>query len=107
MVSGAILKKIVSPIIKTKGDAYKFESGRKGLSKQILEIGKEIIVVGKDGKGYEKEEWNKSKTFWQSKQENLLVADNQTNSYLTEKKIKRHLFSYSAWGKSYQAIVNE
>lgn len=81
MISGELMKTLKCPAIKTKMDAYRFEGGRNGLTRQILGMGKRVIVVGKDGTGYEKEEWHKSRTFWQSEQENLLVADNQTRYY--------------------------
>ncbi len=40
-----------------------------------------VLVVGRDGIGYEKHQWNISNTFWQGTQGNLLIADNQSRSY--------------------------
>jgi len=81
MISGELMKTLKCPALKAKMDAYRFESGRNGLTRQIIGMGKRVIVVGKDGIGYEKEDWHKSRTFWQFEQENLLVADNQTRYY--------------------------
>lgn len=78
--------------------AYKFESGKKGLTRQILDMGKEVLVVGKDGAGYKMGLWNRSKTFWQDDQENLLVADNQTRSYQNGTMEQRRYLSIMAWG---------
>jgi len=98
MISSELMKKINCSIIRTKKDSHLFESGKKGLSKQILEMGKRLAVVGKDGKSYEKEHWPESNTFRQSDQENLLVADNQTRDYQLGSPEKRKSLSAIAWG---------
>ncbi|MBI5627065.1 MAG: hypothetical protein HY935_07720 [Nitrosomonadales bacterium] len=97
MISSELMKKIKFQEIITKTDAYKFESGISGLTQQVLEMGKTILVVGKDGIGYEMERWNKSMTFWQSEQENLLVADNQTCDYQYGTMERRQNLSNGAW----------
>ena len=94
MISGELMKTLKCPALKAKLDAYRFESGRNGLTRQILGMGKRVIVVGKDGIGYEKEDWHKSRTFWQFEQENLLVADNQTRDYQEGCPEKRSLSPY-------------
>jgi len=81
IISGSLLKKIKCRPILNKMAAHLFESGKNSLSKQILNMGKEIIVVGRDGIGYRKEEWPSSRTFRNGNQENLLVGDNQTERY--------------------------
>lgn len=85
----------------TKENNYRFESGKNGLSKQILKINLKLLVVGKDGIAYEKEDWFKSKTFWQGDQENLLISDNRTNDYQNSDFDKRVLLSQRAWGDMY------
>ncbi len=79
-------------------DAYKFESGKKGLTRQVLGLGNEVLVVGKDGVGYKMESWNRSNTFWQADQENLMVADNQTNAYQNGTQEHREFLAFTAWG---------
>ncbi len=98
MISGKLMKTLNCQPIKTKRDAYRFESGRKGLTKQVLDMGKEIFVVGKDGSGYEMKEWSESKTFWKYEQENLLVADNQTCDYQDGSPERRRYLTAFAWG---------
>ena len=98
IISGVLMKSLEFPAMKTKMDAYKFESGKRGLTMQILNKGKRVIVVGKDGLGYEKEAWHESKTFWISDQENLLVADNQTRDYQDGTAERRRYLSSIAWG---------
>lgn len=100
MISCELMQTLKCPVMKTKMDAYRFESGKKGFTRQILNRGKRVIVVGKDGIGYEKENWIESKTFWQSEQENLLVADNQTRDYQEGSQERRSYLSSITWGET-------
>lgn len=102
MLSSYLLQQVTFPSVVTKMDAYKFESGRNSLTRQVLKRGLDVLVIGKDGKGYKKEAWCKSKTFWQAEQENLLITDNQTNDYKNGDLKKRNFLSYAAWGKHVQ-----
>jgi len=86
------------PPIRRKFDAYLFESGREGLTMQVLAMGQRVLVVGRDGTRYEKDEWCHSNTFWRSNQEDLLVADNQTRSYAAADATARLTYSTYAWG---------
>ena len=61
-------------------DAYRFECGKDGLTRQILRQGLDVLIVGRDGNAYRVEDWCRSNILFQGEQENLLVADNQTNS---------------------------
>jgi hypothetical protein len=81
-----------------KTHAHEFESGRKGLTRQILEKGLKPIVVGRDGAGYEKDNWNISGTFRQEEQANLLVADNQTMQYHRLPPEEREKLRFQTWG---------
>jgi hypothetical protein len=98
MIASDIIKTLNFPSIITKADAYKYESGKCGLNKHILKMGKKLVLVGKNGIGYEKEKWNSSNTFWQSQQENLLVADNQTRDYQHGSFERRSYLKITAWG---------
>lgn len=100
MVSSELMLALSGIDIKTKMDAHKFESGKHGLTMHVINRGKKVLVVGKDGKGYEKEEWCYSSTFWQSEQENLLVADNQTRDYENGSPERRCYLRTIAWGNA-------
>jgi len=98
MASRETLARIrIGPVI-FKLSAYMFESGRNSLTNQILNLGLRSLVVGCDGKGYEKESWHLANTFRQSRQENLLIADNQTDIYELSDAEKRAELSKLAWG---------
>jgi hypothetical protein len=81
-----------------KLEAYRFESGRRGMTERLKGLGLRVLVVGRDGNGYEPERWPASRTFWQSNQENLLVGDNQTAIYQNGNRQLRTVLSSYAWG---------
>ncbi len=84
--------------IRRKFDAYRFESGRDCLTRQVLQTGKAVLVVGRDGKAFGARQWHLSNTFWRRAQENLLVADNQTRAYEDSDADGRAMYSALAWG---------
>lgn len=81
-----------------KLSAYMFESGHESLTSQIMRRGLRPVVVGRDGTGYEKEQWHSANIFRQGCQENLLIADNQTDIYERGSFEKRTELSKLAWG---------
>jgi hypothetical protein len=61
-------------------------------------MGLKVMVVGRDGIGYQPDEWPLSETFWQGEQSNLLVADNNTANYTFGDAATRSHLSCFAWG---------
>jgi hypothetical protein len=98
MVERDIMRGALRDAVRTKMDAYRFESGYRGLTTQVLEAGMRAIVVGADGNSFEKEEWHQSDTYWQGRQQNLLLADNQTREYEEGSTETREILSTLAWG---------
>ncbi len=88
----------IGPVL-FKLSAFMFESGRDSLTNQIVRLGLRPLMVGGDGVGYEKENWHRSNTFRQGRQENLLVADNQTDLYAAADAGGRAELSRLAWGE--------
>ena len=84
--------------VKTKMDAYKFESGKDGLTMQVLDSGRRALVVGAGGETFDKEDWHLSNTFWQANQERLMVADNQTRQYSEGTPEVKRVLAQRAWG---------
>jgi hypothetical protein len=84
----------------TKIDAWRFESGRRCLLRQVERMGLRAAVVGADGQAYEKERWHESNTFWQSQQQNLVVEDNQSRDYRDGDASRRLFLSLLAWGEN-------
>lgn len=79
--------------------AFLLESGREGVTAQILRMGLRAVVVDRFGRAFEKEQWHLSNTFRQAQQEDLLVADNQTDAYALAEAARRALLSRAAWGE--------
>ena len=100
MVREEIIKKVTCQKMANKIDAYKCESGRRSITNQVMKLGKTVLVIGKDGKAYKKEDWWKSNTFWRENQENLLISDNQTRAYADSELAQKIVFSYNAWGEN-------
>lgn len=98
MLRSELMNRLKIPTVNNKIAAYKFESGKVGLTKQALKMGNKVLIVGKDGIGYDLKFWDRSRTFWQSDQENLLVADNQTRAYQDGTTEQRRYMTYMAWG---------
>ena len=97
MISRDVMSKIHRGIILSKMDAYRFESGKQSLTKQVLQMNLKVLIVGKNGEGYKRRDWYRSGTFRQGEQNNLLIADNQTNAYLQAGPELKCLLSHLAW----------
>lgn len=99
MISRRLMLKIKHKKMKKKFDAYRFESGKNSLTNQVLRRGLNVLIIGKDRKGYEKEEWHRSGTWWQGEQDNLLIGDNQSSEYTHGDSKRRMYLSRLAWGE--------
>lgn len=83
-----------------KSQAYELESGNEGITRQIEALGLRAVVVGRDGRAYDRDDWRDSRTFRAGEQDNLLVADNQTRHYDEAQGRTRRKLARMAWGKS-------
>jgi hypothetical protein len=84
--------------LRTKMDCFKLESGRDGITRQIMRMGLKPLVVGRDGRAYEKEKWFESGTFRSSGQHNLLIADNHTRRYSAADVRAKSVIERISWG---------
>lgn len=82
----------------TKNSVWKFESGRRSFTNKILNKNLECVIVGKDGLIYPMSLWFMSNTFKIADQSNLVIDDNQTESYRKSSKILKNHMAYKAWG---------
>jgi hypothetical protein len=99
MAARTTLVRVRPGAIRTKLAAWRFESGNDSLTNRVRRLGLRVLVVGRDGEGYDPERWHLSDTFRQSRQENLLVADNQTDDYEAADALQRGEVSRDAWGE--------
>ncbi|HTA15094.1 MAG TPA: hypothetical protein VK781_09595 [Solirubrobacteraceae bacterium] len=82
-----------------KRATYLLESGHRSITRTTLERGQRTLVVGRDGRGYDVDEWHASHTFRSGAQENLLIADNRTRDWQDAPPRLRRRLSRDAWGK--------
>lgn len=84
-----------------KRDTYLLESGRRSITRRILERGLRAVVTGRDGRVYGVKDWAVSRTYRSGEQDNLLVADRRTEDWaLASPRLRRRL-SRDAWGEHY------
>jgi hypothetical protein len=99
MVSREVLLRIrVRPLF-FKLSAYLLESGYDGVTQQVMRMGLRPLLIDRSGEKFEKERWHLANTFRQSRQEDLLVEDNQTEAYAKADSEQRIRLSRAAWGE--------
>ncbi|MEO8627248.1 MAG: hypothetical protein ABI612_03990 [Betaproteobacteria bacterium] len=104
MLKRELMLSLTPQVTLTKMRAYKFESGKHGMTTQILSLGKKVLIVGRDGTIYDIAEWRDSNIFWKGDQQNLLIADNQTRRYEAADMETRKIFSWWAWGTDQEHV---
>lgn len=97
MVERDLFLSLEFPSFDNKEDAYRFESGRHSMTRQIMRRGLRPLVVDRKGAVYDVEHWDTSLTFWRNQQENLLVSDNRTQDYAEGSSDFRTRLENSAW----------
>jgi hypothetical protein len=83
--------------LRNKADAYRFESGRASMTRQIMARGLSPVVIDRDGNSYAIPQWRSSSTFWINGQVNLMIADNQTRDYVNGDAKFRDGLKQKAW----------
>jgi hypothetical protein len=86
-----------------KHATYLLESGWSSLSRQVIERNLRPVVVGRDGRTFNVEDWPRSATYRAGGQENLLVADNRTRDWGRASARLRRRLSRDAWGENADA----
>jgi hypothetical protein len=80
-----------------------FESGYRSMTRQLARHGLESVLVGADGRIFERDHWPESGTFRSGRQANLLIQDNQTRRYEQATDAERERLGRLAWGDRYVA----
>jgi hypothetical protein len=106
MIERARFLSLEFPRFTKKSDAYKFESGRRSLTRQILAHNLSPVVVGRDGQTYAVADWRSSKTFWTEEQPNLIIADNRTTDYACGDQDLRQELENLAWVRPWDWYAN-
>jgi hypothetical protein len=98
MIARDTLLRLDLPPVVEKEDAWAIESGRDGLTRQVQRLGLDAVVVDRTGKWWTQDEWPASRTFRSGNEDNLLIADNQTDVFLKADPQRRAILSRLAWG---------
>lgn len=99
MISRELMLSLKRGRLLRKADAEKFESGKEGLTRQVLATGLDAVVIGRDGNSYTTTQWPQSRTFRMGNQENLLVADNRTLEYEQASDADKRELCHRTWGE--------
>lgn len=87
------------PPVTSKREAYELESGNGSITRQIQAQGLRAVVVGRDGRAYDRDRWPESRTFRAGAQDNLLIEDNRTRQYDAAQGRWRRKLARLAWGQ--------
>jgi hypothetical protein len=98
VLSRETMARLHAPIPRDKIDAHLLECGRHSITRQVEAMGMQVLVAARDGSYCPPPEWAESRTFWQGDQENLLIADNQSENYRRAEPGVRLSLARWAWG---------
>jgi hypothetical protein len=82
----------------SKRDCYKLESGIGSYSDYVISMKQRLILVDKQGKYYDTEDWIKSKTYCCPEQPGLCIADNNTDLYDNGNMSIKRQMEFDIWG---------
>jgi hypothetical protein len=101
MIGRELLLEMGLDAVRDKRTAYLQESGRASMTRHVQERGLRAVVVGRDGRSYDVDDWPLSRTFRIGEQENLLIADKQTRDYERAAPRTRRRLCRDSWGDAY------
>ena len=84
--------------LRSKTAAYQFEAGSAGLTSKVIKSGLGARLVTRAGESVAPSDWPELAVFWQGDQSELMVADNQTETYARGNQSVRRALSGFAWG---------
>jgi len=97
MIERDLFLSLYAPSFDKKLDAYRFESGRRSMTKRIMAQGLKPVLLDRNGHSYEISEWKASSIYWVGQQANLIAADNRTRQYASGSLERRARLQDHAW----------
>jgi hypothetical protein len=86
-----------------KHSTYLLESGRRRITRQVIDSGQRAVVVDRKGNSHDLTQWPDSHTYRSGGQRDLLVGDRRTEDWqIASARLQRRL-SRDAWGERYGA----
>lgn len=102
-----IARSLAWPRARTKMEAWKLESGRRSLTRQVLARGYQVVVVGRDGVAYPPERWRESATFRSGQQANAWFGDNRTREWESASPARQATLERMAWGTGALSSISD
>jgi hypothetical protein len=99
MLSRELLLSLEWGRLSGKIDTWKLESGHRSLSRQVWGEGLEALVVGRDGRAFERGRFYESNTFRRGSQPNLMISDNRAREFDEAEPGRRRWLFELAWGE--------
>lgn len=98
VISRRLFLEVAQPVLRSKRDAEKYESGKQSLTRRIERLGLKAVVVGRDGVAYDSKSYRASHTFRTGNQCNALITDNRMQQYGTATAKDKRALRLVAWG---------
>jgi hypothetical protein len=98
LIRGELFLNLRRNKLKNKFMTYRLESGFSSITRQLIKKGFQALVVDKNGKAYQIHEWNRPNIFWKGNQEDLLIADKQSEEYRLAPPTIKSKLKELAWG---------
>ena len=100
MLARETMLRLSLPPIRTKKDAYHFESGFGSMTRQIQSWNLQTLLVDRYGTTFEPPDWAQTRTFRSGDQSQLLITDNRTREYQNADADAQYKMRRMAWGDS-------
>ncbi len=98
LIDRTLFTEVCTGPARTKWDTYKIESGPGSITARLRSLGRPPVVVDRHGVAREIAEWHLADAFFQADQADLLITDNQTQTYAAAASLQRAVLSATAWG---------
>ncbi|HEY5194328.1 MAG TPA: hypothetical protein VIJ39_10720 [Solirubrobacteraceae bacterium] len=82
-----------------KRATYLLESGHHSITRQVLDSGRRVVVVDREGSSHDLTQWPESHTYRSGAQQGLLVGDRRTEDWQLASPGLRRRLARDAWGE--------
>lgn len=97
MVRPSLINELELPVAVSKRDCWDFEHADWNVTRLLRDAGYRCLVVGRDGRTFDVDDWITSGTFYAGGQANLIASDRQTNFYEHASARQREFMTAAAW----------
>lgn len=95
---GLLCKILRAAQLEAAPDRAEFESGPRNLTVRVAAEGKKVLVVGRNGRGYDPRMWPRSETFFRGNQANLLISTARSRAFSAMIWSDKLLAAQNIWG---------